>query len=204
MTPLSLPGAEEYLSIDALSIDANCAKSGTPPELSDFPDEILEQVFLEHVLRDKDLYAVALVNRRCSRLIRKSLYIEVDLLWRSDEYMCFGRTLSDCPELGSLVRKVELRAESDAEYDSFNSEVRQILQIMPALRVLYLPGGFKCSGNLTNLFLRPMSHLHSLSFGIDGELSSMHLVTEALSIAHLKYLRIWYDTEFKHSTRSNE
>jgi hypothetical protein len=188
MRPLSLPDTEEYLATYA-----GCAKSGTQRTISEIPDEILEKVFLEDVLRDKDLCAIALVNRRFSRLIQRSLYNQIELPLATEKHMCFKRTLMDCPKLGSFVRDLALPADDDADPDYFIRELPQLLKTMSALHCLSLPMTLRNVDKLTSLLVVPMSRLAFLSLRIDGGLNSKHLVTEAFSIPQLKMLHIVYD-----------
>jgi hypothetical protein len=57
------------------------------------PDEVLENVFREDILRPTHLRVLALVCCRFSRLIRESLYNEVQICLLREKHMALIRTL---------------------------------------------------------------------------------------------------------------
>jgi hypothetical protein len=171
-------------------MNAASMKPGTRQTFDRIPDEILEEVFLEDVFMDRDLCAIALVNRRFSRLIQASLYSQVEYSWPTGKSTCFKRTLLKCPQLASFVWKAEFREFRNEEYHwyAFYHEIRQLLKMLPVLRVLHLPKHFVCSDNLTCLFDDPMSHLRYLSFFNDARSKTIHEVTRTFSFPQIKRL----------------
>jgi hypothetical protein len=167
---------------------------------SRLPDEISEAIFLEDILDDTDLCALALVSHRFSRLIQTSLYSKVNFLVPKKKYLCFKRTLKKRQELARYVWEVRLTykihdSEDDAEFDALCQEMQQFLKMLPALRVLELLAGCKCSRKFTALFENPMSHLRALSFWNDGRLSSIQEVVKAISLPQIKRLWVGFDLD---------
>jgi hypothetical protein len=160
---------------------------------SRLPDETLENIFLESILGSKDLCALALVSRRIRRLAQVSLYHQVSIPLLKKENICFHRTLSEHPELGSYVWGACFYGQGrennkDYEREGFRA-AQQLLELLPALRTFDMKS-FECSDELNCLFDIPMSHLHYLSFFNDGTSRSLHEVTKAISFPQLKRLHI--------------
>jgi hypothetical protein len=158
------------------------------------PDEVLEIVFLEDVLKPTDLCVLALVCGRFGRLIRGSLYNEVEICLSGEKYRSFIRTLSKHPQLRSYVWRVHLtlsidQTEAYEAMETHYQRARKLLQMLPALRGLQL-ADFKCSDELASLFDVPMSHLRYLIFNNHRGQSSIHEPTKAISLPQIQRISI--------------
>jgi hypothetical protein len=187
MMPPSIPDFH-----DCPAANTRGAKFRRTQTFSRLPDEIVENIFLEDVLDESDLYALARVSRRISRLAKVSLYNLVDFTLQDEAYRCFNRTLLEHPELGSYVWTAHLTVDS-WEYSEENFEgIQQLLKLMPALRTLVLRH-FECSYGPTSLFDISMPHLRDIYFFNNGISSSIHEITKALSFPQIK--RLWIESE---------
>jgi hypothetical protein len=162
------------------------------------PDEVLENVFLEHIFKPADLCVLALVCRRFVKLIRGSLYNRIEVCLSGAQYTHFVRTLSEHPELGSYVWKAHLtlsRDQSDADdaLERIYQRARKLLQMLPALRALEMAELIRCSDELTSLFDMPMSYLRYLSFKNHSALGAIHELSKATTLPQIKRLSIRFD-----------
>jgi hypothetical protein len=157
---------------------------------SQLPDEILENIFLQDVLKDTDLCALALVNRRIGRLGQVSLYNEITLLLlQKERTLCFSRTLSKHPELGLSVWGARLAGQWHKREACFR-KAQQLLKMLPALRTLVLTN-FSCSEELASLLDIPMPHLRFISFPSEGGSSFVDEMARANS--YLQIRRLWIE-----------
>jgi hypothetical protein len=125
-----------------------------PKGLASLPNEILLEIFLEKVLTETDLFSLALVSRRFSRLVPVSLYDSIGCRIDHDKVTSnttcelqktrtmdnLLRNLHAHPDLGTLVRDLTLEFGERTE-----GEVVMLLKSLPALRSLILSHRNPCS-----------------------------------------------------------
>jgi hypothetical protein len=189
--------------LETPSANAKGAKFPKEQTFIRFPDEILESIFLEDLLSQKDLCMLTLVSRRISRLAQVSLYSEVSIPLLEKKYTSFNRAILEHPELGTHVYKARLKGRLVWEIEESFRRAQHLLKLFPALRTLSLVN-FKFSDELVSLFDIPLSHLRYVSFENDGRLSSMREAIKAIALPQLKRLSIMYTIDFAMHDHSAE
>jgi hypothetical protein len=170
-------------SFDGPAANTRGANFRRKATFSRLPDEILENIFLESILKKWDLCDLAMVCRRFSMMIKPSLYSEVTIDLLDEEYIRFHRTLMEHPELGSYIWKTHMTYFSDVgrRYDEAKcfSQARQLLALLPALRNLEL-AELKSNDGHASLFDIPMTHLRRISFFISQRSGTIQDVLKAV------------------------
>lgn len=147
--------------------------------ISDLPDEVLEQIFLERVLSDDEskLASLALVNRSFSRCVRLALY-ECITIWLSGErYVQLMRTLTEHPQLGSLVHCIFIdldpysghsqpdKRKEQMEVDVARKLASNLLTLLPALRTLEIAAWFPLPAGSWSILDVPIQSLRTARLG---------------------------------------
>lgn len=130
-----------------------------PKGLASLPNEILLEIFLEKVLTQTDLFSLALVSRRFSRLVPVSLYNTVQC--NLEHEIATNEITHTHAELRFLVREVILYLGG-----SGRTTAAVFLESLPALRSLYLTKTAALWERIPNIFDVPMIMLRSADFGM--------------------------------------
>jgi hypothetical protein len=177
---------------DSPAANTRCAMFQVRQTLYSLSDEILESIFLEDILGEKDLCALALVSRRIGRWARVSLYNQVTIRLLEKECTCFIRTLLEHPELALYVWGARLLGENRGLEDGENfRKAQRLLKLLPALRTLKVLR-FNDSDQFTSIFGNPMPHIHNIFLGTNGISRYTRGMERAMLIPQIKRLWIGY------------